>query len=148
MPGGPFWEPSAPFSVAGDGKSEPTALPLTFVELQSWLNPKAGGAGESAMSATMPGVGVNAANGVSGQANSVAGLFSGLLTGASGQKAQSGSGGVSGDATLTDVMKASVLTDSGRNADSGSLINSGRFNLLLISTLMLYQIKLQAFNDI
>ena len=114
-------------AVAGDGKSEPTALPLTFVELQSWLNPKAGGAGESAMSATMPGVGVNAATGGSGQTNSVAGLFSGLLTGASGQKAQSGSGGVSGDATLTDVMKASVLTDSGRNADSGSLINSGRF---------------------
>ncbi|MCW9007644.1 MAG: flagellar hook-length control protein FliK, partial [Marinobacter sp.] len=54
-------------AVAGDGKSEPTALPLTFVELQSWLNPKAGGAGESAMSATMPGVGVNAATGGSGQ---------------------------------------------------------------------------------
>ena len=118
-------------AVAGDGKSEPTALPLTFIELQSWLTPKAGGAGETTLAATVPGVGANTATGGAGQTNPVAGLFSGLLSGAQGQKAQSASGGVSGDATLTDAMKASVLTDTGRNADSGSLINSGRFQSAL-----------------
>ncbi|SNC67197.1 flagellar hook-length control protein FliK [Marinobacter sp. es.048] len=115
-------------AVAGDGDSEPTALPLTFLELQSWLNPQAGRTGETASSTMLPGAGVNAAAGGSGQTNNaVAGLFSGLLSAAPGQTASAASSGVAADNTLTDAMKASVITDTGRNADSGSLISSGRF---------------------
>ncbi|WP_296932985.1 flagellar hook-length control protein FliK [uncultured Marinobacter sp.] len=117
---------SAETAVAAEGEAEPTALPLTFVELQSWLNPQAGRSGAAALSAGGPGAGVNGASG-SGQTNAVAGLFNGVLSSAAGQNGQASAGVVTGDATLTDAMKASVLTDTGRNADSGSLIGSGRF---------------------
>ena len=114
-------------AVAGDGEPDPTALPLTFVELQSWLNPKAASTGEAAVAAAVSGTVASAVASGSGQTNSVAGLFSGVLSAAPGQTAQTASGSVSADGTLTEVMKASVLTETGRNADSGSLIGSSRF---------------------
>jgi flagellar hook-length control protein FliK len=120
-------ESSEPVVASDEAGAEPTALPLTFVELQSWLSPQAGRSGEGALSATGPGAGANPSASGPGQASAVAGLFSGILSSASGQKGQASATGVTGDATLTDAMKASVLTDTGRNPDSSSLIGSGRF---------------------
>lgn len=116
-------ESREPVVAGGEADAEPTALPLTFAELQAWLGPQAGRSGEATLSATGP----SSSTGGSGQAAAVAGMFNGILSSASGQKGQVSTGSVTGDATLTDVMKASVLTDTGRNPDSGSLLGSGRF---------------------
>lgn len=113
--------------ASDDTGAEPTALPLTFAELQSWLNPQAGRSGGATLSATGPGTGTSATAGGPGQVAAVAGMFNGVLSSAPGQKGQAAAGGVTGDATLTDALKASVSTDTGRNPDSGSLIGSGRF---------------------
>ena len=111
--------------VASDeAGSEPTALPLTFAELQSWLSPQAGRSGEATLSATGPGAGASAS---AGGPAAVGGMFNGILSSTPGQSGQASAGVVTGDATLTDAMKASVLTDTGRNPDSGSLLGSGRF---------------------
>lgn len=119
---------SSDVPVASDeAGAEPTALPLTFAELQSLLGPQAGRSGEAVVSVSGAGTGASVSAGGTGQATAVAGMFNGVLSSVSGQKGQTLAGAVTGDATLTDVMKASVLTDSGRNPDSGSLMGSGRF---------------------
>jgi len=114
--------------IAGaETEAEPTALPLTFAELQAWLSPQAGLSDEAALSATGSRTAALSPAGVSGQGVADAGLFSGILSSAPGQKVQGSGVSVTADATLTDAMKASVLTDTGRNPDSGSLLGSGRF---------------------
>jgi flagellar hook-length control protein FliK len=120
-------ESKEPVVAGGEAEAEPTALPLTFAELQAWLSPQAGRSGEATLSATGPATGSSSSAGGPGQTGAVAGMFNGILSTASGQKAQAFTGSVTGDATLTDAMKASVLTDTGRNPDSGSLLGSGRF---------------------
>jgi len=122
-PGAEGQESREPVVAGGEAEAEPTALPLTFAELQAWLSPQAGRSGEATLSAT----GSSSSAGGPGQTAAVAGMFSGILSSASGQKAQASTGSITGDATLTDAMKASVLTDTGRNPDSGSLLGSGRF---------------------
>lgn len=116
-------ESREPVVAGGEADAEPTALPLTFAELQAWLSPQAGRSGEAVFSAT----GSSSSAGGAGQTAAVGGMFNGMLASASGQKAQATTGSVTGDATLTDAMKSSVLTDTGRNPDSGSLLGSGRF---------------------
>lgn len=113
--------------ASDDAEPTPTLLPLTFAELQSWLSPQTGRSGAAALSATRPGTGGSSPAGGAGHAPGVAGLFNDILGPEAGQKASASAGNVSIDATLTDAMKASVLTDTGRSTDSGSLIASGRF---------------------
>jgi flagellar hook-length control protein FliK len=126
-PGSEPRESSETVVASDEAAAEPIALPLTFAELQSWLSPQAGRSGDTTMSATGPGTGATTSAGGAGQAASVAGIFNGVLSTGPGQRGQASAGGVTGDATLTDAMKASVLTDAGRNPDSGSLMGSGRF---------------------
>ncbi|PPI86098.1 flagellar hook-length control protein FliK [Marinobacter maroccanus] len=120
-------ESGEPVVASDESGAEPTALPLTFAELQSWLSPQAGRSGEATFSAAGTGTGASASAGGPGQAAAVGGIFNGILSSAPGQSGQASAGVVTGDATLTDAMKASVLTDTGRNPDSGSLLSSGRF---------------------
>ncbi|WP_372996983.1 flagellar hook-length control protein FliK [Marinobacter sp.] len=113
--------------VAEEGAdTETTLLPLTFAELQAWLNPQTGRSGETALSVTGQPTGAGSSAVGAGQVAAGAGLFSGILSSAPGQKSQT-AGGLTGDATLTDAMKASVLTEAGRNPDASSLTGSGRF---------------------
>ncbi|MBU2955250.1 flagellar hook-length control protein FliK [Marinobacter sp. F3R08] len=107
--------------VSVDVNAEPAALPLTFAELQSWLNPKSGRSGEVA------GTGTSSLASGSGQATASAGLFNGVLSQAPGQTTQGVAGSTTADATLTEAMKASALTDTGRSPDASSLTGSGRF---------------------
>jgi flagellar hook-length control protein FliK len=126
-PGSEPRESSETVVASDEAAAEPIALPLTFADLQSWLSPQGGRSGDATMSATGPGTGATTSAGGAGQAASVAGIFNGVLSTGPGQRGQASAGGVTGDATLTDAMKASVLTDAGRNPDSGSLMGSGRF---------------------
>jgi flagellar hook-length control protein FliK len=113
--------------ASDDAEPTPTLLPLTFAELQSWLSPQTGRSDAAALSATRPGTGGNSPTGGAGNAPGVVGLFNDILAPEAGQKISASAGNVSIDATLTEAMKASVLTDTGRSTDSGSLIASGRF---------------------
>lgn len=120
--------------VAGDvTEQDAIALPLTFAELQSWLSPKSGGAGEAGLFATTAKNGSGPSAGASGQLSQGNGLFNGLLADSQGQKGKAAAGIVQ-DATLTEAMKAasfSSLSETGRNADSGTALAAGRFQSAL-----------------
>ncbi|MDX1557498.1 MAG: flagellar hook-length control protein FliK [Marinobacter sp.] len=126
-PGAEGEESREPVVAKGETESEPTALPLTFAELQAWLSPQGSRPGEAGLSAAASGGPAGLVAGGNGQVTSVAGVVSSILSSAPGQKAQASTGSVTGDVVLTDAMKASVLTDTGRNPDSGSLLGSARF---------------------
>jgi flagellar hook-length control protein FliK len=109
------------------------ALPLTFAELQSWLGPKTGGAGAAGPFAATGQNGSGPSAGAPGQLGPGQGLINGLLAGSQGQKGKAAAGIVQ-DATLTEAMKAaslSSLSETGRNADSGTALSAGRFQSAL-----------------
>ncbi|WP_417566132.1 flagellar hook-length control protein FliK [Marinobacter sp.] len=117
--------------VADEGTDlDATALPLTFAELQAWLSPKSASSGEVGRFAAAPQTPSDVSAGVPGQLTPGNGLFSGLLSNAPGQQAKTPAG-VTSDVTVTEAMKAAALTDLGRNADSGTVLSSGRFQSAL-----------------
>jgi flagellar hook-length control protein FliK len=113
--------------VAEDGTDlDATALPLTFAELQAWLSPQSGRSGEASLLAAAP----NTGSGVPGQLTPGNGIFNGVLANGPGQQGKTPAG-VTADATVTEAMKATALTDLGRNADSATALSSGRFQSAL-----------------
>ncbi|MBC7184098.1 MAG: flagellar hook-length control protein FliK, partial [Marinobacter sp.] len=121
---------AAETQVAADEAEEGAiALPLTFAELQSWLDPKAGGAEKAGLFAAAAKSGSGSPAGAPGQPGPGKGLFNGLLMDSPGQNGKTVAGSVQ-DATLTEAMKAaslSSLSETGRNPDSGTVLASGRF---------------------
>ncbi|AXS82421.1 flagellar hook-length control protein FliK [Marinobacter sp. Arc7-DN-1] len=122
---------SAETEVAEDGTDpDATVLPLTFAELQAWLSPQSASPGEASLFAAAPKTGSGMPAGVAGQLTPGNGLFNGLLSNVPGQNAKTPAG-VTSDATVTEAVKAAALTDLGRNADSGTVLTSGRFQSAL-----------------
>jgi len=122
--------------AAGAADQGAIALPLTFAELQSWLGPKAGGAGKAGLFAATGQTGSGPSAGEPGQLSPGKGLFNGLLADSPGQKGKAAAGIVQ-DATLTEAMKAaslsslSSLSETGRNTDSATALATGRFQSAL-----------------
>ncbi len=114
--------------AAGNGELavDPLLLPLTFAELQSLVNPQ----GARAMEAPAVAAGLqNAMNGQlreRGLQTASQGSLNGLRGVATGQTIPGNPSAVQ-DGPTAESLKASLVTELGRNPDAGSLPANGRF---------------------
>lgn len=101
-------------------------LPLTFVELQSLVNPQAVPTAGPLTATGAPGV-AGAQPGVQAPSAGTTGLFAGLLGATGEQKPGMPAGTAGAEGAPVDSLKAALVSDLGRNGDTGSLQTSGRF---------------------
>lgn len=120
----------APEHASADSNEEaagdPLLLPLTFAELQTFMNP------QGTRTLDMPVGAAGAQNAMSGFSRegglptSAQGLLRGLPGSAAGEATLKGAGSTS-DAPMTESLKASLVSDLGRSPESNALSANGRF---------------------
>lgn len=121
---------TASASAGGEGDIDPALLPLTFAELQAFLNPRSDASGVALAASGLPGVAGRQGGGYGmalGQSVAGSGLFGGLLAQAAGQSAPGAVASTGEASPLGDAAKAAVLADLGRSPDASGLTTAGRF---------------------